>query len=263
MSHPQIQAFQAERLKIKSARILPATFVAFGLAPILGAVFILILQDSEALAKAGGLAAKAKAMNVQADWKSYIDLLTQAVGVGGILIFGFVASWIFGREYADGTAKDLLALPTSRTKILNAKFLVMVFWCVLLVLSNLAIAGLLGVLLHLSAIDLDWLMPSLTAYFITTGLTILSVIPIAFFALWGKGYLAPLGFVALILVFAQVIAATGYGSYFPWSIPGLYSGAGGEYKMLLDKYSYGVVILTGIAGYVATLRYWNYADQTK
>ncbi|MBK7811135.1 MAG: hypothetical protein IPI50_07845 [Saprospiraceae bacterium] len=67
-------------------------------------------------------------------------------------------------------------------------------------------------------------------YFITTFLTILVGVPIAFFALLGKGYLAPLGFVALTLVLAQVIAAIGYGSYFPWSIPGLYSGAGGATK---------------------------------
>ncbi|MBK7811136.1 MAG: ABC transporter permease [Saprospiraceae bacterium] len=60
-------------------------------------------------------------MNMEASWKSYIDLLTQAVGVGGVLAFGFVASWLFGREYPDGTAKDLLSLPTSRTKILECK----------------------------------------------------------------------------------------------------------------------------------------------
>ena len=52
-------------------------------------------------------------MNFSADWNSYFGILTQSIGVGGVLIFGFVASWIFGREYSDGTAKDLLALPTS------------------------------------------------------------------------------------------------------------------------------------------------------
>lgn len=45
------------------------------------------------------------------------------------------------------------------------------------------------------------------------------------------------------LDFSQVIAATGYGTYFPWSIPGLYSGAGGEYKNLLDPLSYIFLII--------------------
>ncbi len=202
-------------------------------------------------------------MNFEANWKSYIDILTQAVGVGGVLVFGFVASWIFGREYSDGTAKDLLSLPTSRTKILNAKFILYMLWCFMLVLSNLFVALILGIILQLPTMDAGLLMQSLTEYFITTVLTIIVGVPIAFFALYGKGYLAPLGFVALTLVFAQVIAATGYGSYFPWSVPGLYSGAGGEYKNLLDHFSYAILMLTGIAGYSTTIIYWQVADQAK
>lgn len=259
----QIQALQAEFIKNKYSNILWATFIAFGLAPIMGGVFILIVQDPDALAKAGGLAAKAQAMDFQGNWKSYFGLLTQAVGVGGVLVFGFVASWIFGREYSDGTAKDLLSLPTSRTKILNAKFAVYVIWCLALVLSNLLIGLLIGTILQLPTPETNILSPLLIDYFITSFLTILIGVPIAFFAIWGKGYLAPLGFVALTLVFAQIIAATGYGSYFPWSIPGLYSGAGGEYKKLLDNYSYSILVLTCLAGYLATVTYWKTADQTK
>jgi ABC-2 type transport system permease protein len=258
----QFQALQAEMIKIKYSKFILATFLAFGLAPIMGALFILIVQDSDALAKAGGLAAKAKAMNFEANWKSYFDILTQAVGVGGVLVFGFVSSWIFGREYSDGTAKDLLSLPTSRTKILNAKFILYVLWCLMLVLSNLFVAFILGTILELPATNTGLITQSLTDYFVTTFLTVIVGVPIAFFALCGKGYLAPLGFVALTLVFAQVIATTGYGSYFPWSVPGLYSGAGGDYKNLLNKFSYTILILTGILGYFAATIYWKVADQT-
>ncbi|MEV0143917.1 MULTISPECIES: ABC transporter permease [unclassified Nonomuraea] len=35
-----------------------------------------------------------------------------------------IAIWLFGREFSDHTAKDLLALPTSRTAIVAAKFVV-------------------------------------------------------------------------------------------------------------------------------------------
>lgn len=262
MKH-QIQALQAEFLKNKYSNILWATFIAFALAPIMGGVFILIINDPDSLAKAGGLAAKAKAMDFQSNWKSYLGLLTQTVGVGGVLVFGFVASWIFGREYSDGTAKDLLSLPTSRTKILNAKFAVYLIWCLALVISNLLIGLLIGTILQLPTIEINLLIPLFLDYFVTTFLTILIGVPIAFFAIWGKGYLAPLGFVALTLVFAQIITATGFGSYFPWSIPGLYSGAGGEYKKLLDNYSYSILILICIAGYLATVIYWKTSDQTK
>jgi len=257
------QALQAELMKCKHANTLWATFIAFALAPVMGGTFILIIQDPEAVAQGGGLVAKAKAMNMEANWKSYFSLLTQAVGVGGVLAFGFVASWVFGREYSDGTVKDILSLPTSRTEILNAKFTVYVIWCVSLVISNLVAAFIIGTIINLPPPEIDILYPLLSDYFITTFLTVLIGVPIAFFAIWGKGYLAPLGFVALTLVFAQVIAAIGYGSYFPWSIPGLYSSAGGAYKSLLDIYSYLILFLTCIAGYIVTLVYWKTADQTK
>ncbi|PIE48215.1 MAG: bacitracin ABC transporter permease [Flavobacteriales bacterium] len=259
----QIQTLHAEFIKLKHSKIVWITFIAFSIAPIMGALLIPIIQDSASSANTGALAAKAKAMNLEANWESYLDILTQAVGVGGIMIFGFVISWIFGREYSDGTAKDLLSLPTSRTKILNAKFLLFILWCSLLAISNLLLAFILGKLIQLPPTDTRSLVQPLSDYLITTALTIIVMVPVAFFTLWGKGYLAPLGFVALILVFAQVIAATGYGTYFPWSVPGLYSGVGGEFKVLLNNFSYGILILTGIFGYIATIKYWNYTDQTQ
>ncbi|WP_439880126.1 ABC transporter permease [Pontibacter sp. MBLB2868] len=259
----QILALHAEFIKAKHTNTLWWTFIAFALAPVMGGAFIMIIQDPEAVAQGGGLVAKAKAMKMEATWTSYIDLMTQAVGVGGVLAFGFVASWLFGREYSDGTSKDLLSLPTTRTKILNAKFIVYAIWCFALVISNLLIGLLIGTILQLPTIESNILYTLITDYFVTTFLAILIGVPIAFFALLGKGYLAPLGFVALTLVLSQVIAAIGYGSYFPWSIPGLYSGAGGAYKNLLDKYSYSILIMTCVAGYLATVIYWKTADQTK
>ncbi len=258
----QAQALSAELLKNRYATIIWATFIAFALAPIMGGVFMLILQNSDAMAKAGMLNAKAQAMSFSADWESYFGILTQAIGVGGVMVFGFVASWIFGREYSDGTAKDLLALPISRTKIINAKFMVYVIWCFALTLSNLLVGLLIGVLMQIPLPPTFNIALMLENYFLTTLLTVLIGTPIAFFAIYGKGYLAPLGFVALTLVFAQIIAATGYGYYFPWSVPGLFSGAGGEYKAQLNEASYSILVITSFSGYLATIFYWKFADQT-
>lgn len=259
----QVQAIKAELIKNKRSSIVWVTFVAFSLAPLMGGVFMLIMRNPEAMAKAGALSTKAQFMDFSANWHSYLEILTQAIGVGGVLIFGFVASWTFGREYSEGTAKDLLALPTSRAKILNAKFVIYVAWCGALALSNLLLGIIIGILLQIPVPETGLIAVQLKAYFITTLLTILIGTPIAFFAIWGRGYLVPLGFVALTLVFAQVIAATGYGFYFPWSVPGLYSGAGGAYKEQLDTGSYAILVLAGIGGYLASLAYWKYADQTK
>ncbi|HLS24032.1 MAG TPA: hypothetical protein VK037_08975 [Pseudogracilibacillus sp.] len=42
---------------------------------------------------------------------SYIDTYGQMISVGGIIVYGFVMSWVFGREYADRTMVSLLAIP--------------------------------------------------------------------------------------------------------------------------------------------------------
>lgn len=145
-----IQALKAELIKSKYSTILWVTFIAFALAPIIGGVFMLIMGNPNAMAKAGALHAKAQVMHFSANWHSYLTILTQAIGVGGVLVFGFVASWIFGREYSEGTAKDLLALPTSRTKIIHAKFIIYGAWCLALVISNLLIGLFIGTLLQIN-----------------------------------------------------------------------------------------------------------------
>ncbi len=258
-----LRALKAEVLKNKYSTILWLTFIAFSIAPIMGGVFMLIMRSPDALANANALSTKAQVLNFSVNWKSYLEILTQAIGVGGVLIFGFVASWIFGREYSDGTAKDLLSLPTSRTKILNAKFIIYVIWCVVLAVSNLFIGLLIGSILQLSGLEINLVTTQLKNYLITTVMTVLIGTPIAFFALWGKGYLAPLGFVTLTLVVAQIIAATGYGNYFPWALPGLFSGTGGEPNAQLDRISYLILILTSMIGYFTTIIFWKRADQTK
>jgi len=258
------KALSAEFLKIKNSKVIWVSLVAFSLAPIMGGVFMIILADPELAAQSTAINFKAKAMSVEANWNSYFATLSQAMGIGGIMVFGFVASWIFGREYSDGTAKDLLSLPVSRTNILNAKFIVYGFLCFVLAISNFSLGLLIGWFLELPGYNIIILFKSLEIYFITTFLTILIGTPIAFFAIAGKGYLAPLGFVALTLVFAQIIAATGYGTYFPWAVPGIFSNSGGmALKDLLNINSYLILIATSIIGYLLTVTWWSYADQHK
>jgi len=258
----QIQAIIAEFTKNKHSRISWVAFIAFALAPLFGGVFMLLMKDNGYEGLSGAFKSKAVMMSFEANWQSFLGLLSQAVGIGGVLIFGFVASWLFGREYSDGTAKDLLALPISRTKILNAKFIYYLLWCFALVISNLILGLLIGFLLHLEGWSLAIFLENLRIYFITTILIVLLNTPIAFFALWGKGYLTPLGIVALLLVLAQIIGAMGFGTYFPWAIPGIYSGSGGEeLRMQLNEMSFIILFITSIIGYLGTILWWKYSDQ--
>lgn len=260
----QWMAFSAEVIKNRHSPIKWVTFLAFTLAPVFGGVFILLMKGNGYEGLSGAFKSKAVLMSFEANWNSYFGLLSQAVGVGGVLIFGFIASWLFGREYSDGTAKDLLSLPISRAKILNAKFIYYFIWCIALVLSNLLTGLIIGSILKLPGWDTAMLSENLKVYFATTLMIVVLNTPIAFFAIFGKGYLAPLGIVAILLVLAQIIGALGIGNYFPWAIPGIYSGSGGaELKAGLNAWSYYIIFITGVAGYLATIFYWKYSDQTK
>jgi len=259
----QINAIAAEVLKNRHSKITWVTFIAISLAPLFGGVFMFLMKGNGYDGLSGAFKAKAVLMSFEANWDSYFGLLSQAVGVGGVLIFGFVASWLFGREYSDGTAKDLMALPASRTTILNAKFVYYVAWCLLLVFWNLLLGIIVGFASGLGGLDISILGENLKVYFVTTLLIVILNAPIAFFALVGKGYLTPLGIVAVLLVLAQIIGAMGFGNYFPWSVPGIYSGSGGEdLKMSLNAMSFVILVLVGIIGYWATVLWWKYSDQT-
>ena len=260
----QIQAFTAEILKNRHSQIIWITFLAFSLAPLFGGTFMLLMKGNGYEGLSGAFKSKAVLLSFEANWDSFLGLLSQAVGVGGVLIFGFVASWLFGREYSDGTAKDLLSLPISRIKILNAKFVYYVGWCFALVISNLLLGLFIGFVLGLPGWSNEMFAANLQVYFVTTILIILLNTPIAFFAIVGKGYLTPLGIVAILLVLAQIFGAMGVGNYFPWAVPGLYSGSGGaDMKSDLNLFSYLILILTSFAGYLATIFWWKYADQKK
>jgi ABC-2 type transport system permease protein len=256
----RICALKAEFIKNRRSKILLISFIAFSIVPIMGGIFMSVMQNPQAMEKANILNTKMEAMRFSADWESLFSILTMGMGIGGIIIFGFIVSWIFGREYSDSTVKDLLSLPTSKSRILNAKFILYCLWSLALALVNAVLGMTVGMVLQFSGFDFGNILTCLRDYFATTLLTVLLGSPVAFFSIWGKGYLVPLGILVLTVVFSQIIVALGYGHYFPWAVPALFSGAGGEYKEQLNAMSYFILFMVAVAGYCATIFYWKYTD---
>ena len=88
----QILAISAEFIKNKHSQIRWVTFIAFALAPIFGGVFMILMKDGGYEGLSGAFKSKAVMFSFEANWQSFLSLLSQAVGIGGVLIFGFVAS---------------------------------------------------------------------------------------------------------------------------------------------------------------------------
>jgi ABC-2 type transport system permease protein len=249
-----------EGKKLFHSRIPLITTLALMLVPFIGGFFMFVLKDPSLAQKLGFISAKAQIVG-EANWISYLSLLAQAIAIGGLLVFGFVTSWIFGREHSDRTIKDLLALPMSRNIIVFSKFLVVVLWCLILSIFVIVLGFIVGKMVDIPGWSLDIILQGTLIFIVCSILTILLSTPVAFLASVGHGYLSPIGFMVFTLVLAQIIAAMGYGHFFPWSIPALISGAAGSDNAIIEDISIIIVLLTSTVGLVATMFWWRYADQ--
>ena len=253
-----MQATWVELFKARRSKMPLLTGLGFLMIPFVGGFFMIVLKDPEVAKQSGMISTKAQMLAGVADWLTYLELLAQATAIGGLILFSLIGSWVFGREFSDRTVKDLLALPTARSSIVAAKFAVITIWSATLV-GIVYFVGLgVGVAVDLPEAATGVIGQGSARLAISAGLTILSVTPILFFASAGHGYLPPMGVAILAIFLSQIIAVAGYGEYFPWSIPALYS-QGDE----LGAISFVIVVVTGIVGVVATFLWWEMADQTQ
>lgn len=256
------RAVVTELLKLKHLNIVWITFFAFALGPFFGGLIMFLLKNPELIPKSGILNTKMAILADSVNWNAYFEILSQVMAIGGIIVFGFIGSYIFGREYSDHVYRDILALPVARSTILNAKFIVYFIWSLSLSISNLIFGLLIGSLLNLAGWEYLIVYTNLKVYLITALLTILLGLFIPFFALWSRGFLVPLAFLVLTLIFAQIIPIVGGGYYFPWSIPSIYSGAAGEaLKYKLNIWSYLILFFTVFLAYLLSIYWWNNSDQ--
>src|SRR5829696_5438383 len=137
-------ALWAETLKARRSKVPWLTALGFSLAPLVGGLFMIILKDPERARSIGLISAKAQLAAGVADWPTMLSLLAQATAVGGGMLFTLVTAWVFGREFSDHTAKELLALPTSREAIVGAKFIVIAAWTTLLSLFIFLLGLIVG-----------------------------------------------------------------------------------------------------------------------
>jgi len=226
----------------------------------LGIAFLIFLAKNPELSRKLGLvSAKADLMAYSAtDWPTYLGLFAQFIAAAGFFLFVLAVSWIFGREFADGTLKDMLAVPVHRSSILLAKFIVLAAWSAALTMVIFVVSLVMGAIIGLPQGSLSVILQGSALVAITTCLVIVVVMPFALLASVGRGYLLPMGAAVLTLIMANLVVITGWGEYFPWAVPGLYTQG-----PKLAPISYWIVFLTGLAGMLGTYFWWKYADQSR
>ena len=256
-------AFLVESLKVRKSKMLWITFLVFAFVVVMTGLLIFISMHPDLINSASLLSTKASFIS-NVDWPSYFVLLYQVISAIGLIGFSFVISWIFGREYSDRTVKDLLALPVSRSMIVISKFIIVIIWCILLFLVIFFLGLLTGIIIKIPGWSGETTVHAFYIFSITSLLTILVSLPVAFFASCGRGYLLPIGFIILIMIMTQFFVAgiPGITPFFPWAIPAVFSGATSPEGSHLELVSYLIVLLTGLAGITGTAVWWRFADQS-
>jgi len=233
--------------------------LGFLVAPFMVALLMFIYKDPEFARKLGILSVKAEILGKSADWPSFLGMIIAIVAMMGIFVFSLLESWIFGREFTDGTLKDMLAVPVSRGTVVAGKFIVTITICLTITLEIIVVSTILGYILNLPLGSSEMITQGMLRAFLAAILVLLVNTPFAFLASVGKGYLLPLGLTMLTVIIANLVSALGWGDLFPWYIPGILSGMTAE-NMQISIYSYVVVLVTATLGIGATYLLWKKAD---
>jgi len=257
------QVVATEFLKLRRSKVTWFSLVALSMGPFGVALFMWIVREPGRAAQLGLLGTKADLSGLEATWPSYFSMLTLLVGIGGMLLLAFVVAYVFGREYAEGTAKNLLALPVGRPVFVVAKFVVTAAWWVALVAAVVIESLALGLALGLPDFSAELAISAVRNALLAAGLAYLLAPIVAWITTVGRGYMAPLAFAVAMLALGNIMAKTGWAVWFPWSIVPLLIGVVGRPVQTLPIGSFIVLALTFTAGIAATIWQFIYADNNQ
>ncbi len=160
------------------------------------------------------------------DWPGLVGTAAQISGAGGLLAFGVVAAWLFGREFSDGTVTGLFGLPVGRGTIAAAKLAVYAAWGTAVSGAVVAVVLLLGLVLGFGApAPADWgaLGRLLVLGVLSSGVAV----PTAWVATITRSLLGGVSVAIGLVVVAQVGVLAGGGGWLPLAAPALWAVSGG------------------------------------
>ncbi|MDP2183720.1 MAG: ABC transporter permease [Actinomycetota bacterium] len=210
----------------------------------------------------GSPGTKADLAGLEATWPSYLTMMTMLVGIGGMILLSFIVAYIFGREYTEGTAKNLLALPVGRHWFVVAKLVVAAAWWAALVAAVLTEAIAIGFALRLPDVSTTLIASGIGNALLAAAISFLLVPVIAWITTVGRGFMPPLGFAIAMMALGNVFGKTGWSDWFPWSIVPNMVGMVGQ-PQTLPSGSYVVLALTFAAGVAATMAQLRFADNAQ
>ncbi len=246
-------ALSTEARKLRSGRVGVAILIILDVGiPLVCMAALLGARSDDPV-----LAAKLGPLVAEGGWEGFLSASAQVTAVGGLLAFGVVLAWQFGREFSEGTITGLFAIPVPRRSVAAAKLLVYLGWVLAVTTGLILVLLIAGASLGLGVPRSEvWLLlaQQYGLVLLTAGLAI----PAAWAATLGRGLLSGIAAIIGVIVLAQIAVFTGLGAWFPFSAPGLWAATGGAEPQ--TSVSVGQLALVGpvTAAFAGlTLRAWH------
>ena len=148
---------------------------------------MIILKNPEQARAMGLIGVKAQLAGGVADWPTYLDILLQGSAIGGAILFSFITARVFGREFSDHTVKELLAIPTPRSVIVGAKFVLIALWIFALTILIFVIGLGIGMAVDIPGWSSDLVRSTFGSLLLIAFLNLLLMPFVALFASAGRG----------------------------------------------------------------------------
>jgi ABC-2 type transport system permease protein len=199
-------------------------------------------------------------------WHQFFALGPMTMGTWyGILLFGLITSFLFGREFTQGSATAMLTAPTRREYFVVAKFLIAAVWVFVLAVLALVAQAAGATVLGLSGFSWSELWPTVGDVLTVALLIFLTQPVVAFLAVASRGVFAPMIFSAFGFTAGMIGGIAGWGDWLPWAMP---TAVGGTFLSTvgispdaeLSAASWAIAVGVFIIGVVATLVWVNRAD---
>lgn len=225
-----LRALKAEVLKLKRAHVVWWTALVVAVYAIVNTVMTASFKDPGAgarMAQAGGSFAKAAAAGMyEPTWENFLRFIPQGIGGGiGALLFGFVAAYVFGREFKERTDSVMLVTPIRREYFVAAKLAVLFGWVTSLALLWFVLQTAGTALVGAERFAWAGLLAALGDSMKATLLIYLTLPFVAWVAWLRRGYLWPMVFTVVAMTLSNGFIFTEFARYYPWDMPLLVAGA--------------------------------------
>ena len=224
-----IKVLWTETLKLKRSSMIWISVLFYAFFALMAWFVFWMLKNPEAARRLGLIGQKASfAMNgLTADWPGLFTMFAELGVAGGMILLSIIVIYLFGREYVDGTAKNMLALPVPRAYFVSGKLLVAAIWYALLTALLMAEAVVVGKILGLGTPPAG-LVASECGNMIVAAVLVLALQPlVAWVTVLSGGYLAPFGYTIATLLIGNLMIRTDWARWCPWSIVALLGGLAG------------------------------------